>query len=498
MIDFMVRLGWTLETCRKRGLLLLLLLGPRRRMAWLTHILACIFGTGSWMAINGVWVELPLLVNKLPEGWYLPSYLIIIIQLANIGPLFITVVHKLKPGMLSEVPVIFVVVTTGAVACFLLAFLWHYITPVAGRMHSTPFFVLTFFLSLVDCTSSVTFLPFMARLHPRYITTFFIGEGLSGLIPALFALAQGSGIASCIQVATTSNTTAGNSTFGNVSAEGVHYHMETRYSPPNFSSLVFFIILSAMMFSCLVAFFFLNRLPTVWELSKENLCSSDITLYSIQKIPMDGQGPATDLGGFTNSPMDGKGESPTKGGDDAGPEKVPYSGAEFAFIYIFLAWVNALTNGILPSVQSYSCLPYSNLAYHLAATLSSMANPLACTIATFLPCRSLPVLGVLTAIGTAFGTYNMTMAALSPCPVLQHSDWGDALIVISWAFFAGILTYVKVMMGVILRSHSHSALVWYGAVEQLGSLVGALVMFPLVNVYSLFRSADFCSFHCPA
>ncbi|KAH0619294.1 hypothetical protein JD844_019248 [Phrynosoma platyrhinos] len=124
----------------------------------------------------------------------------------------------------------------------------------------------------------------------------------------------------------------------------------------------------------------------------------------------------------------------------------------------------------------------------------------------FLSLRSLPVLGVLAATGTAFGAFNMGMAALSPCPVLQHSAWGDVLIVssfpssdvISWVFFTGTLTYVKVMMGVILRSHSHSALVWYGAVEQLGSLLGALTMFPLVNIYSLFKSADFCSFHCPA
>ncbi|XP_042321203.1 solute carrier family 52, riboflavin transporter, member 3 [Sceloporus undulatus] len=464
-------------------------------MALLTHVLACVFGTGSWMAINGVWVELPLLVNKLPEGWYLPSYLIIIIQLANIGPLFITLMHKLKPGMLSEVPVICVVVSAGAVACFLLAFFWDYITPVAGRMHSTPFFILAFFLSLVDCTSSVTFLPFMARLHPRYVTTFFIGEGLSGLIPALFALAQGAGIAKCVQVEAPENATVSNTTLRNMTAEDVHHHMATRYSPANFSSMVFFIILSVMMFSCLVAFFFLNRLPKVWELSKENLCASDITLNAIHKIPVDGQGP-TNVGCF--STIDAKVPSTTKGKDDKDPGTAAYSQTKFIFIYLLVAWVNSLTNGVLPSVQSYSCLPYSSMAYHLAATLSSIANPLACTVATFLPSRSLPVLGVLTATGTAFGAYNMGMAALSPCPVLQHSTWGDVLIVISWVFFTGTLTYVKVMMGVILRSHSHSALVWYGAVEQLGSLLGALTMFPLVNIYSLFKSADFCSFQCPA
>lgn len=63
--------------------------------------------------------------------------------------------------------------------------------------------------------------------------------------------------------------------------------------------------------------------------------------------------------------------------------------------------------------------------------------------------------------------------------------------------FTGTLSYVKVMAGVILRSHSRSALVWYGAVEQLGSLLGALLMFPLVNIYSFFKSADYCSLQCP-
>lgn len=64
--------------------------------------------------------------------------------------------------------------------------------------------------------------------------------------------------------------------------------------------------------------------------------------------------------------------------------------------------------------------------------------------------------------------------------------------------FTGTLSYVKVMAGVILRSRSRSALVWYGAVEQLGSLLGALLMFPLVNVYGFFKSADYCNLQCPA
>ncbi|XP_050999495.1 solute carrier family 52, riboflavin transporter, member 3 isoform X2 [Acomys russatus] len=176
-------------------------------MAFLTHLLVCVFGMGSWVAINGLWVELPLLVTELPEGWYLPSYLTVVIQLANIGPLLVTLLHRFQPGCLSEVPVIFLILGIGTAACILLAFLWNMTSWIQGGHHSVAFIILTFFLALVDCTSSVTFLPFMSQLPTYYLTTFFIGEGLSGLLPALVALVQGSGITTCVNATEMPGTT---------------------------------------------------------------------------------------------------------------------------------------------------------------------------------------------------------------------------------------------------------------------------------------------------
>ncbi|NXK52818.1 S52A3 protein, partial [Chauna torquata] len=454
-------------------------------MALLTHLLACVFGTGSWVAINGLWVELPLLVTVLPEQWDLPSYITIIIQMANVGPLFVTLMHRFWPGLLKEVAVIYVVVSVGVVASLLLAFLWNYTSLIMGTPHSTAFLILTFFLALVDCTSSVTFLPFMMQLQPQYLTTFFIGEGLSGLIPALIALGQGSGISSCANVTRMVNITSGNET-----VESTVFQLETRYFPANFSTLLFFLLMTGMMVACLVAFFCLARQPKVWELSQQQLFPSSIMLNSFDQIPEDGA--HSGRGGGYPCPKK------TKRPMEAHSEKVSYPLAKLTFIYLLIAWVSSLTNGVLPSVQSYSCLPYGNTAYHLSATLSSMANPLACVVAMLLPGRSLALLGTLTVAGTGFGAYNMAIAVMSPCPLLQQSQWGDAIIVLSWVLFTGTLSYVKVMAGVILRSRSRSALVWYGAVEQLGSLLGALLMFPLVNIYGFFKSADYCSLQCPA
>ena len=48
-------------------------------------LLAVMFGLSSWISINGLWVELPMLVTQLPEYWALPSYLSIIVQVRSAG-----------------------------------------------------------------------------------------------------------------------------------------------------------------------------------------------------------------------------------------------------------------------------------------------------------------------------------------------------------------------------------------------------------------------------
>ncbi|KAM7411381.1 hypothetical protein PAMA_021398 [Pampus argenteus] len=376
-------------------------------MALLIHILACAFGLGSWVAVNGLWVELPLIVNTLPEGWELPSYLTVIIQLANLGPLLVTVIYKLCPGHLKEQVVIYLILSIGVLSCILLAFFWDKTTIVAGVSHSTAFFIITFFLSLVDCTSSVTFLPFMMQFPAKYVTAYFIGEGLSGFIPGIIALAQGVGIAKCVN----SSHTAGNHSDGNV------WSLHTEYLPPNFSTEVFFFFLAAMMCTSLCAFVALNRLPRIYELSTENLMPDSVASVS---YGLDNPGAETD--GVKCYREEAAQSRPLL----AGPKHSVY---QLTFIYFMVVWVNAAANGLLPSVQTYSCMPYGSLAYHLSAALASVANPVACTIAMFFQNRSLVFLGVLTTLGTGFGSYNMAMAAMSPCPLLQGSAVGEMIIV---------------------------------------------------------------------
>lgn len=74
-----------------------------KNTGWLLYTLATLSNTHSntqtlfLLRRPGIWAETPLLVNVLPEGWTLTSYIIVLIQLANLGPITYYFVKRRYP-----------------------------------------------------------------------------------------------------------------------------------------------------------------------------------------------------------------------------------------------------------------------------------------------------------------------------------------------------------------------------------------------------------------
>ncbi|XP_078607813.1 solute carrier family 52, riboflavin transporter, member 3-B-like [Branchiostoma floridae x Branchiostoma japonicum] len=459
---------------------------PRIRIP--VYILVCLFGVGSWIDINGLWVELPIIVQHAPEGWSLPSYMAVIIQLANIGPIAVTLANVFCRRRVSNKVVIYIIVTVGAMACMLLPFFWKHTSIVAGTNHSTALLTLTFLLAFVDCTSSVTFLPFMALFSGPYLTSYFIGEGMSGLLPSLVALGQGvGGNPECHNVSYI-NSTVVNGTVRNFT----EYHNVYVTKDPNFPVEDFFWFLFTMMLVCGIAFVMLNYLPVA---RKEHIRTTEASVYKAVPNGENGYSTCGDCVEMGSTKTDSSSNTPTSSERDIDvliTKKKGLSRGGYIYLLCVQAWVNALSNGVLPSIQSYSCLPYGNTAYHLAVTLGNMANPLACFISFFLPTQSFLLVGVLSLAGTAVGAYILALAAMSPTPVLLGTTGGVFLVVLAWISVVGLFSYVKVTIGSIFREEGQRALLWCGAVMQAGSCVGAFVTFLFVNVFPMFQQNDPC------
>lgn len=112
------------------------------------------------------------------------------IQLANIAPLVYWFLHRKFSKYCNEVSATNLQLFIGLLGSIVLIFYWDTQVNVFGGPHSIVLLTCAFLLSIVDCLSSVTFLPFMARFRSVYLTPYLIGEGLSGFLPTILALVQ--------------------------------------------------------------------------------------------------------------------------------------------------------------------------------------------------------------------------------------------------------------------------------------------------------------------
>lgn len=356
--------------------------------------LAILFGIGSWLGVNSVYLQLPLFVAHAPEGWSLPSYLVIVIQIANIGPLAYTLIQKYSKHKLNDSYMIYVLYLIGFSAAICTIMLYKEVAFVAGENRSVALFATTFGLAIVGCTSSVLFMPYMGRFKEIYLITYLVGEGLSGFLPSVLTLIQGvGGNTVCI-------------------SEPTNPDEVFPFTPaPLFETNVFFGVIVLLIACSGIAFVLLNNM---------RYCQDE---YATVTIGYGNDYQYEDERKYSESIKS------TKAMIDDAPKVL--SPSNYIFLMCIMAAVSMLGSGIFPSLQSYSCLPYGNLAYHLTVALSSIANPLACFLAVFLPHKSIKhitILGLLTAVITA---YALATAVLSPNPPLQGTQIGEALVVSS-------------------------------------------------------------------
>lgn len=371
--------------------------------------LTILFGIGSWLTINGVWVELPSIVPVVPEQWNLPSYLSLICQLSNIGPIFVLVLNKVRTRWLQETVVTYVIIIVGVTSCVMSAFLWQTTSTVGGVEHSVPLFLFVFLMSLCDCTSTVIFLPFMSLFKPNYMTGLYIGEGLSALVPGMLALSQGVGETECRNTSTLNTTT--NST---------SYHLHQVSKPPNFPVQDFFLALAAMMLICGISFTLLKyapfckkeHTPSSENIATKNFISNTTPFQTQQKdIP--------------NSKTDSVHTALIE------KQEQVISNTSQVFWLAVICWLSFISNGFLPSINTYSALPYGSKAFHLSAILDNIGNPIACLVAFFFPSKSFRILMATAIAGTVFSVYLVVLAATSPNPPLVDSTGGSVLMVCS-------------------------------------------------------------------
>lgn len=358
-----------------------------RRRNILVDLLVMTFGISAWIGITGTYLQLPQIIQTAPEGWNLPSYIVILTQSGNIALLIYMVYVKWCTVKIDDIYLIYITLGIGSLAAVLMAFFYQDTIYVDGQQRSIPLFIFTAMFAFVGCLSTVLFMPFIGRFRGIYLVTYMFGQGLNGLLSSLLSLVQGVGTSNCVRDNATDTTVI------------VH-------SEPLFQPSVYFLFIFVIFKLSVIAFVLLNKL----QLCKDEYAST--TSIEIDPSPTIENGSAN-LDGYESIPANVSHLSPMN----------------FYYLMSILGVMSFLTNGLLPGLQSFSCLSYGVSAYHLATTLSSIANPLACLCSLYVARPLTSDITVLSSITALLSVYILITAVQSPTPPLYLSDTGNYLIV---------------------------------------------------------------------
>jgi hypothetical protein len=336
-----------------------------------------------------------------------------------------------------------------------MAFLWRDTLVVDGVERSIALICLTFAVALVNATSNVLFLPYMITFHSAYLTAYFVGMGLSSLVPSVVSLAQGTATFEC------------NNATGTIVSVPI---------PARFGVREYYFTMTAWMLLSTLSFPLLHWFRDWVEQTPSE--EDEVKPSVDESSPLNGNMVTTETGNTITESV----ELPKHDGF-----------TRYCLLLAMLALVCAQMNAVIPSIQSFASMPYSQLTYHLALALGNIAQTVACFLPQWILPRSVPILAALTATTSVLCGVIITLAAQSPTPLLYNVVWGGILSVSLSIAASALNAYLRTVFTGVMREdapNDESRLFWCGVFMQVGSFVGSCVMFPLVNVYNLFQSAQ--------
>ena len=403
-------------------------------------------GIGSSFVMNALWVQLPLLIQRTPEGADLPVYLLLVFECSHVMLVAYLVVRRCSRSVISDVPYVYSSYVLSLTALVLLGVFWNHTTDIATRPHSFVLFIGALLGSIVACVSNITYAGFAARLRTRYMSAIVLGDSLSASIPHFLSVVQGVGRATdCPRPHPVDS--------GNHTATFIvhgHYMTETLSRSPvvvqrqslRYSESTFFFLSAAFLVASAIAFVNMRCHETCKRQYDDDVDCADLELRSLHRghnsVTRD-QGYVLDDGSIRHvrpcSPRTHRSHDHTRyydrrkgrhsnGGDAVCPCSVDLTGCDvttdigdetdyqygvaqsdkphlFPLLIVITFWISSVLNGPASVAKSHACYPTANGSFNVGSIVSDVVIMLACPLAARCVAKNrITFIVAFTALGT--------------------------------------------------------------------------------------------------
>eukprot|EP00750_Incisomonas_marina_P015563 INCI18371.1.p1 GENE.INCI18371.1~~INCI18371.1.p1 ORF type:complete len:432 (+),score=51.02 INCI18371.1:572-1867(+) len=340
----------------------------RRRVTWLDAALFVAFvglGLGSWIAVNGIFQELPVVALTAPPQFnisVIESYAALLVAGANAYPVLYLILLAWLPCLRGDTmrkqcvdrwTLVIMMLVLGAGSCGLLAVFWNFTSDTAFL-----FFFLIFQASGTDCMTSVLFYPICSSFPPIFISALIIGETGTSIVAAVLSAAQVDGL-----------------------PDG-----STRFGVD-----IFFIILAGLCVVsavCAVLIFVAAKSYGRQQNNEDTVSTTShhavTLLVSADEITAGDGSASTRTSAPTDSSQDDVSSCKCKRSEQRTSISAPTPPATTRLLWSILAGqalISFVENGVLASISANTLAPYGNLTTHLLE-VTQQSSAIAGAVAT--------------------------------------------------------------------------------------------------------------------
>jgi hypothetical protein len=176
----------------------------------------------------------------------------------------------------------------------------------------------------------------------------------------------------------------------------------------------------------------------------------------------------------------------------------PMSQRTFILFLILSTIDSMIAYGCLPSISTYALLPFGQKAFYYWSVLIPSAYPLSLLLSVYWKFVSNNHIVFQSIFSWLLAAFIFTIAGQSPCPWLADSTQGALMIITVWFIMSFIGCFLRITIGNRIKSEwkNDNGMFYFGATVQLGSLLGTVPTYLLINVFDLFMDRKPCQKYC--
>ncbi|KAI6197766.1 hypothetical protein M3Y94_01263700 [Aphelenchoides besseyi] len=271
-------------------------------------------------------------------------------KISSIGPLIFMILDRYFKIPIRHGLVIQVALIVSALMYIPLIFAWNSTIFLFGTQHSIVLISSIFVMGMIAIGSDIIFMPFMMSFDSVYLSAYFIGIGVSSLLPSLLSIAQGTVLRSAFE-----SLCLGTSSYRchlNVTT-GV---MEPQFASPRFSVNVFYTIIFVWVCGAGLSFYLINNhMDMLKHLSFRGSRKQNNVDGLLDRNNEEGRRVSLELQNVHPPTVEFEKKQTSRWGD--------------LMILLSIAFVGADMNTILTSVQTFASIPYSQIGSFIGSLI---------------------------------------------------------------------------------------------------------------------------------